>query len=520
MIRMCKGILILVSVLLVLILSALTTGRAGAATVAVDSTELASLRQLIERQNQKIDALNEKVLQLEARETSRDTGLAAPRLPAIVIDTNGVPLESLAAAGADGATPRPIAQVSAGANGFLFKSADTNFGLALHGLVQTDTRTFFNDNSLSQNNTGFLLRRARPIFEGQFFKDFDFRVAPDFGLPAIQLYDAYLDWHCSSALQFRVGKLKGPVGLENQQTDAAALFNEKSLATDLVPYRNLGVQASGEEFDESLSWAAGVYNGVGDGSLAANSMVNNDFEVGGRLFWLPFKHSAAIPLQGLGLGMGASYSEISSNSAMMPSTLGGTLPGYLTAGQQQFFAYNPIYGSVVSDGPHWRICPQGYYYFGPFGLQGEYVISDQSVMNNATLGRAALDNRAWQISAQWVLTGEPASFTGLTPEHSFNLQRRQWGAWQLVARYSALDLDANAFNGFADPTTSARSAESWSVGINWWLNQNVRVLTSFSHTVFQGGGGVNVFVPSTTVAPATATAQDENTLFTRIQIAF
>jgi hypothetical protein len=48
----------------------------------------------------------------------------------------------------------------------------------------------------------------------------------------------------------------------------------------------------------------------------------------------------------------------------------------------------------------------------------------------------------------------------------------------------------------------------------------VRVLTSFSHTTFQGGGAVNPYIPSTTTAPATVTHQDENTLFTRIQIAF
>jgi phosphate-selective porin OprO/OprP len=417
-------------------------------------------------------------------------------------------------------TNRPVAQLSAGSEGFSFRSADTNFIVTLHGLVQADSRTFFHDNPLSQANSGFLLRRARPILEGTLFHDFDFLVAPDFGLPTVQLYDAYVNYKYSSALQFRAGKFRGPVGLENLQPDSVAPFNERSLASDLVPMRSIGFQVFGDFDDGSVSWVTGVYNSDGDATVAPNSILFNQMEFAGRLFWQPFKNTTLSPLRGFGFGVGGSYSEVTSNNAVMPATLGGTFPGYLTTGQQQFFAYNPLYGSVVADGAHWRFSPQGYYYVGPLGLQGEYVISDQSVINNVTFGRASLKNTAWQITAQWVLTGEAASFNVLTPLHPFNPHAGEWGAWQLVARYSELDIDDQAFNGFSDPSTSARSASSCTAGLNWWLNRNIRVLTSFSHTTFQGGGGVNVGIPSTWGAPATVSHQDENTLFTRVQIAF
>jgi phosphate-selective porin OprO/OprP len=490
-----------------------------------NSNSVAALRQLVEQQTRQLNELNEKVRQLEEREKQREAAPPDERLPTIVIDTNGAPLSPVAPnpPGADpggGPANQPTAQLSAGANGFSFRSADTNFALTLHGVVQADTHTFFNDNPLSQANEGFMLRRARPIIEGKLFDDFSFVVAPDFGWPSIMLYDAYINYEYSPALQFRAGKFKGPVGLENLQSDTAVVFNEKSLASDLVPFRNLGVQLSGELADGILNWAAGVYNEVGDGSLSANSASFNNLEYGGRLFWQPFHNAPSNPWQGLGFGVGGSYTDVSSNSAPLPSTLGGTLPGCLTAGQQQFFAYNPLYGSVVAEGTHWRVSPQGYYYVGPFGAEAEYVISDQSVMNNLTMARAALNHNAWQVCAQWMLTGEKASFAGLTPARPFDPRAGRWGAWQLVARYSRLNLDNASFDSFSDPTTSARSARAWSVGINWCLNANVRVLTSFSHTVFQGGGGVNEFIPGTLTAPATVTAQDENTLFTRVQVAF
>jgi phosphate-selective porin OprO/OprP len=83
-----------------------------------------------------------------------------------------------------------------------------------------------------------------------------------------------------------------------------------------------------------------------------------------------------------------------------------------------------------------------------------------------------------------------------------------------VARYGELHLDDAAFPNFADPTTSARSAAGWSVGMNWYLNRNLTVKTSFSHTDFQGGGAAG------TASPAAVTRKDENALFTRLQLSF
>jgi phosphate-selective porin OprO/OprP len=218
--------------------------------------------------------------------------------------------------------------------------------------------------------------------------------------------------------------------------------------------------------------------------------------------------------------VGASYSEISSNAAALPSTSGGTLPGYLTSGLQQFFAYNPGVGTVVADGAHWRISPYVSYVYGPFGLLGEYGISHQGVLNNFTLRRAELAHTAWQVSAQWVLTGEPASFTGITPKRPFDPLSGGWGAWQLVGRFGQLHIDDSAFQGFANPANSASAATSWSVGINWWLNRNVRLLTSYSLTTFTGGGAFSLLDSTTLVPPATVTHQDESLFMTRLQLAF
>jgi phosphate-selective porin OprO/OprP len=397
-------------------------------------------------------------------------------------------------------TPR----ITVGNSGLSVASADSNFVFQLHGVIQADNRTFFNDKDNHgksiQGNDGFLLRRARPIFSGTVYKDFDFMFVPDFGGSSVQIFDAYMNYRYAPWLQLRAGKFKTPVGLEQLQSDQYTFFNERALPTALVPNRDVGFQLWGDVADGRLSYAAGVFNGVGDGRNSANADFEDHREFAGRLFLQPFKGTGVTPLQGLGFGVAGSWGNTSSNSTGLPSA-------FLTDGQQQFFAYTNT--SVVANGEHWRLSPQGYYYYGPFGFLGEYVISDQKVSKGAASAR--LENTAWQVAGGWVLTGEDATFTGVTPRHPFDPRANHWGAVQLVARYADLDVDNKAFPIFANPATSASEAKAWAVGLNWYLNRNIRVNASFSRTTFSDN--INS-------AQATVVRQPEEVVFTRLQLAF
>lgn len=80
----------------------------------------------------------------------------------------------------------------------------------------------------------------------------------------------------------------------------------------------------------------------------------------------------------------------------------------------------------------------------------------------------------------------------------------------MVARYAGLNIDPAAFPNFASYNTSASRARAWSVGLNWYLNKNIRANVSYSRTTLGGYTGAS---------PAVAN-QPENALFTRLQLAF
>jgi phosphate-selective porin OprO/OprP len=59
------------------------------------------------------------------------------------------------------------------------------------------------------------------------------------------------------------------------------------------------------------------------------------------------------------------------------------------------------------------------------------------------------------------------------------------GAWEVTARYSQLDLDSRVFTtGLADPTLWTNHAKMVDFGLNWYLNQFVKVYFDWEHCFF------------------------------------
>ena len=84
-------------------------------------------------------------------------------------------LDQEAAATAAKAQPK----LTMGASGFTVSSADSNFVFSLKGVLQVDSRTFFNDAHQEQRRISVAPGAAD--FSGTLYRDFDFRFTPDFG---------------------------------------------------------------------------------------------------------------------------------------------------------------------------------------------------------------------------------------------------------------------------------------------------------------------------------------------------
>jgi phosphate-selective porin OprO/OprP len=444
------------ALLALFLLGTLPFGRANPST-----DQLALLRD-------QLRALEQKILILERQQELRDeaAATATKSAPALV----------------------------AGPSGFSITSADRGFQLRIRANLQVDGRVFFGDQI--EGNDTFLIRRLRPSFEGTVGTKYAFRLMPDFAPSNFNLLDAYATYTHSPAFNLLVGKTKTPFDFERLVSQTDLLFIERAYPTSLGPNRDLGVQVFGDLSEGRLSYQLALQNGVPDGGT---SIVDTDDakELAARIFAQPFRGDGSA-LEGLGLGLAVTTGE---QNVGTPAVL-------RTHAQQAFFSWAP---GVVNAGNHQRVSPQFHYYHGPFGLIGSHVSSRQTL----TRAGAARDvtARAWFVGMHWVLTGEDASLRGVTPLTAFSWADGTWGAWEVAIRHGRLRVGDEAFTGtsttwFANPATSASEARGSTLGLNWYLNRNVKASLNLEHTDFEGG-------PSGTV-----TREAEKALLTRVQLRY
>lgn len=391
-------------------------------------------------------------------------------------------------------------RVYAGPSGIAIESSDKQHRLSLHGLVQADSRAFLSDRDINNNDT-FLLRRARAIFRAKFYENWEFNLQTEFGGSSVSVLDANINANYFKEFQVRAGKFKSPVGLESLQSDPNRLFNETSLVTNLVPNRDVGVQLHGKIADDLIQYQLGLFNGAPDGANALNQDFDDERELAARIFFHPFKKTAWLPLQNFGVGMAYSVGNKDGE---------GGVPRYRTDGQATFLSFQT---NVIADGEHTRFSPQGYWYWNNFGLLGEYVRTEQRFRQGAsTFGDFTSD--AWHIAAAWVITGEDVTYNGVRPKNPFNpwhkdSEQRGWGAFELTARYAYLKTQSDRFNAFTT-AGSAQRAAAWGLGVNWYLNDNVRIGINYFNTDF---AGIND-------APNAVTNENEEAIITRLQFNF
>ena len=364
-------------------------------------------------------------------------------------------------------------------DGLVMQSAGGEFRLQLGALIQADGR-FSVDDPPPVVDT-FIVRKARPIVAGRIAKYFDFRLMPDFGNGNPTLADAWFDTRFSNALRVRIGKDKVPIGYEILIADASVYFPERSLVSSLVPLRDVGVQAQGDLAGGHVSYAGGVFNGIPDGTTSSADVdANGGKDLAGRVI--------VRTSSGFGAHLGGSTGEQD-----------GPLPSFKTSIGQTWFSYDTF---AVANGRRNRVLPAAFYYHGPLGVFGEYARSTQTVQRTGTT--VDVTNSGWEVTATYTLTGEPSTDRGVRPRQPFDPPAHHWGAVQVIARRSHLDVDGSVFDSGLASARASRRAHQTSIGVDWYPTSFVKWYATYEHTEFHGG----------------ATRPHENAVIVRGQLAF
>lgn len=464
-------------------------------------------------------------------------------------------------------------------DGFGFISNDDQNKLFLHGLFQFDQDAFFNTRGLTINNgisstpiinqntvDRFWMRRVRPMLNGTFLKYNDFLLTPDFGQGQTRLFDAIIDLHYFRQLSFRIGKQRSLLaGFDRLRGASDNNTVERGYATMMAPNREYGIVLYGSlgpqrensrsdyrykyiRMNNWISYDIGVLTGTFDNTnpgLNPTSPTTFNSEVAtlankaleARLFANLFLNSPSKILQNLGFGIAGSTEDV--NNETNP-------PAMVSVGQNPIFSYQ---STVNGNGQRTRIHPQAFWFLGPFGIFGEWAQTHQTLTNgpvfpNSNTKAIELTNHAAEVQIFYNLTQEAFNFEPLKPNRNLNPHTKgNYGAFQLVARWSPLFMDRAIFNYFtekngqtiytySDPRLSVQKANTWGIGINWFLNRNIAIMTEYDQTSFVGGCSTGALSapenPGCLTAGSYATAStskvinrpDEKVIMQRIQLSF
>lgn len=368
-------------------------------------------------------------------------------------------------------------------DGIKWESGDKAHSIKLDGRVQLDYRNIddeYTKNGANRNTVnGWDVRRAYFGVSGVFSKYYDFKVVANFAdadntgvSKSSQLDEAYFGINWWKQASFRFGQFKMPFSLEEQTSSRFIDFQERSMANNIVPGKEIGAMVHGEP-------TKGVFYALAFSTGEGKNLIENDTN-------RDDEGSDVIAR------VGANFAEIvgHENNVYHVAVAGSTGDQSRTmrvrsnseARGYTFFDYNGVSGERD------RLGAEAAFAFGPVKFQGEYITAKYD-FDTPVAGKSDADIDVWYLSANWLITGEQyakaykaGKFDRIRPLTDFTPDGKGWGAWEVGARYS--QFDASDFNGINAVGTETNEADSWTLGLKWIPTPNTRFLLNYVRTDF------------------------------------
>jgi phosphate-selective porin OprO/OprP len=379
----------------------------------------------------------------------------------------------LLAAGAQGATAEDTTFRFYWKDGLRADSADGNFKVKLGGRMHYDAAFFDADKSLEAANGSFdngaELRRARFEIEADIYKRFFFKTQYDFVGGDANVKDMYMGVNGLPVVgTLKIGQFKEAFSIEELTSSKYMEFMERGLNNVFAPSRNPGIGFHNAVLDERMTYAAGIFM---DGDDFGNSGGTEAWGTTARVTGLPWRASET---QLLHLGVAMTWRKADDTVRFRQRPSSRIAPRVTDT------------GALVAE-DWWAINPEASFLYGPFSAQAEYTLAS---VDSAASGNP--DFSGYYVLAGYWLTGESRAykaedgeFSRVRPNRNFLADGGGAGAWQVVLRYDALDLDDGAVAG--------GEMRDVTVGLNWHWNPNMRVMFNYVNTDVENEGGANIF---------------------------
>ena len=402
-------------------------------------------------------------------------------------------------------------------------TADGRFTANVRAIVMFDAGKYFQKDHLPSTvtnrdlNDGTNFRRARFGIDGKLFKDFDYALIYEFGGSGAEdaghIQEAWVQYTYFKPWRIRVGAFEPNIGLAAAVSTSQMPLLERPAPAEVA--RNVAagdsrsaIQVTGNglwgEGDSGIAtrwFASAAFTGNTVGTINSSNTVNTaagNTVVVGTL--QPSDEQTAI----IGRFAIAPFSSTDWQAHF------GVNAQYVMQPNNNVINGTSTYAVQLRDRPELRIDGTRLVDTGGidarhatvlgaeagitvqnFLLESEYFQYSLDRRNTGAAQPSDPDFNGWYVQGAWVLTGEsrpynPAEgrFDAPKPNYNFNPAAGTWGTWEIAARYSDLDLnyhDPGAGKASLSDTIRGGEQKVTSVGLNWYLNPDIRFMLDYLH---------------------------------------
>ena len=364
-------------------------------------------------------------------------------------------------------------------DGFLvIESPNSGYKIWFDNRAQVDAAGFFGAPDYADPiGSGASIRRARFAIKAQVDKNWYGEFDMDLANGLVELKDAIVRYTGIKDVELQVGNFKENFSLQRNTSSRYLQFIERPMVCSaLAPSRHLGFNF---KYDNPWIWVStGIFAQEVAGEEEWTNVADNNKDFGRGISFLNktgfsvtnkvvFRPLCKLDNASLHIGLAHSFrttkgsmatGEWGTYRASARNSTSINRKKYLDTNNLKDYDHNNLW--TVELAGHWD----------GFRYEAAYIGDNVCFKDDASINLSG-----WYVQAGYLLFGGRQRYDANGGKYTKIKPARKWGDIELCLRYEFLDLNAPERNVFGG------SAEAYAVGLNWWVNNNVKIQLNYQY---------------------------------------
>lgn len=351
---------------------------------------------------------------------------------------------------------------------------DSGFKVWLDMRVQADGAAFFGQNEdFDAIGNGLSIRRARFAVKSQINKNWYGEIDMDMANGVFELKDAILRYDGIKNTEIQIGNFKEFFAIQRNNSSRYLQFMERPMvAQALAPSRHIGVNV---KWAKDWLWlSSGLFGQTIDNSETRTYVEDANKDFGKNQGFSSTSKFVIMPgynKEDWGMHIAGAFSyRVPTLDDEQMSLAAGSYKRFSTRNSNSINRKKYIDTGEISDVDHDLLYTAEFAgYWKGLRWEGAYMADDNFVTTSSDPNHLW----GWYAQAGYLLFGGRQRYDHNGAKFTRVSRGREWGDIELCARYEYIDFNA--------PAIMAGSAEAYALGLNFYVNNNVKFVLNYQY---------------------------------------